>query len=132
MSDDLIKHFFGGFVRLHILYHAAKEPICGVDMIEELGRHGYGLSPGTLYPIMHQLEKGGYLTCEKQVVGGRQRKNYTITRDGRKLLREARTKLQELVGEVIEDRDSMALTKRLRSKAHRNRDEGAKTEPPDS
>jgi len=112
MSDDLIKYFFGGFVRLHILYHAAKAPICGVDMMEELGRHGYELSPGTLYPILHQLEKRGYLICEKQVVGGRQRKNYSITRDGRKLLRGARAKLQELAGEVIEDRDSMVRAKR--------------------
>lgn len=112
MSDDLIKHFFGGFVRLHILYHAAKEEICGVDMIEELGRHGYELSPGTLYPILHQLEKDAYLTCQKQVLAGRQRKNYRITAAGRKLLREARKKLKELAGEVIEDRDGMVQAKR--------------------
>ena len=49
MADDVLRHFFGGFVRLHILYHAARKPICGVEMIEELGRHGYKLGPGTLY-----------------------------------------------------------------------------------
>ena len=36
MPDDLLRHFFGGFVRMHILYHAAKEPVWGVEIIEEL------------------------------------------------------------------------------------------------
>jgi DNA-binding PadR family transcriptional regulator len=118
MTDDLIKHFFGGFVRLHILYHAEQEPICGVEMIEELARHGYSLSPGTLYPILHQLESGGYLIATKQVVAGRQRKNYRITASGRKLLREARAKLRELGDEVLSERrpssQSPSKTKRTR------------------
>ena len=66
MANDLIRHFFGGFVRLHILYHAAKEPICGVDMIAELRRHGYHLSPGTLYPILHTLEAGKYVCVRRR------------------------------------------------------------------
>lgn len=106
MSDELLRHFFGGFVRLHILYHASKETICGVEMIAELGRHGYKLSPGTLYPILHHLEKAGYLSCEEQVVDGRRRKNYRITRNGRKLLNEARDKLKELFAEVVEEKDT--------------------------
>jgi DNA-binding PadR family transcriptional regulator len=106
MADDgLIRHFFGGFVRLHVLYHAAKEPICGVEMIEELGRHGYKLSPGTLYPILRQLEESGYVSCKEAVVAGKRRKNYRITKKGRKLLTEAQAKLRELFSEVVEDRD---------------------------
>ena len=52
--DD--RYLYGGLVRLHLLYHAVKEPIYGLAMIEELGRHGYKLSAGTLYPILHDLE----------------------------------------------------------------------------
>lgn len=110
MSDDLVRHFFGGFVRLHILYHADKEPVCGVEMIEELGRHGYRLGPGTLYPILHGLQKSGYVSCREEVVGGKRRKNYRITARGRKVLAEARAKLQELVSEVVEDHDGKAAT----------------------
>ena len=106
-NDELIRHFFGGFVRLHILYHAAKEPICGVEMIEELGRHGYKLSPGTLYPILHHLEESGYVTCKESVVTGKRRKNYRITAKGKKLLGNAQGKLRELFSEVVEDRDRM-------------------------
>jgi DNA-binding PadR family transcriptional regulator len=105
MADDVLRHFFGGFVRMHVLYHAAKEPIWGVEIMEELGRHGYKLSSGTLYPILHQLEAAGYLSAKTAVVSGKRRKNYQITKTGRKLLQDAREKLRELVSEVLEDRD---------------------------
>lgn len=102
-GDDLLKHFFGGFVRLHILHHAVLEPVYGIEMIEELGRHGYKLSPGTLYPILHGLAKDGYLECEHEIVAGKRRKNYRATRKGEALLRDARLKLRELFREVEEE-----------------------------
>ena len=108
MSDDLIRHFFGGFVRMHILYHAGKEAICGIEMIEELQRHGYQLSPGTLYPILHHLEQAGYLSCKTATVSGKRRKNYRLTKKGRKLLAEAQDKLRELFSEVVADQDKKA------------------------
>ncbi|RUL82552.1 PadR family transcriptional regulator [Tautonia sociabilis] len=99
----LTKMFFGGFVRLHILYHAVKEPIFGVEMMEELARHGYDVGPGTLYPILHQLEEAGYLTVHTEVVGGKQRKYYRATAEGAQALEEAKAKLRELVKEVVHD-----------------------------
>ena len=105
MAEDLLRHFFGGFVRMHVLYHAAKEPVWGAAIMAELDRHGYRLTPGTLYPILHHLEAAGYLTAKTTVVSGKHRKNYRITKAGRKLLRNAREKLRELVSEVIEDRE---------------------------
>ena len=108
MSDDPLRQMFTGFVRLHILYHADQEPICGVEIMEELQRHGYRLGPGTLYPILHQLHESGYLKCQEAVVSGKRRKNFRITPRGRKLLDEARVKLRELAGEVLEDHDGRA------------------------
>ncbi len=106
MTDDpVIRHFFSGFIRLHILYHATKEPIYGAEITKELGRHGYQLSQGTLYPTLHTLEKLGYLQSESHVVEGRKRKYYQATKAGHQLLAEARTKLHELVAEIIEDED---------------------------
>lgn len=52
----MIRDFFLGFVKIHILHHAEQEPVYGLALIEELRRHGYTLSPGTLYPILHQLD----------------------------------------------------------------------------
>lgn len=94
---------FLAFVRIHLLHHAAEEPFYGVGMLEELQRHGYRLSPGTLYPILHGLEKAGYLSVERTVVGGKARKYYRITEAGRIALKEVKPKLRELVKEVLSD-----------------------------
>ena len=83
MSELLIRMFFGGFVRMHVLYHAVKEPIFGVEMMEELARHGYDVGAGTLYPMLHQLEEVGYLTSHTEVIAGKQRKYYRATPEGR-------------------------------------------------
>ena len=107
MADRVLRHFFGGFVRMHVLYHAAKGPVWGVEIMKELRRHGYRLGPGTLYPILHQLEASGFLIAKNTVVDGKRRKDYQITRAGRTLLKDARKRLRELVSELLEDRDGM-------------------------
>ncbi len=103
MSELLSKMFFGGFVRMHILYHAVKEPIFGVAMMEELGRHGYDVGAGTLYPILHQLEAAGHLSVHVEVVEGKRRKYYQATPEGAAALEAAKVKLRELVSEVLHD-----------------------------
>jgi DNA-binding PadR family transcriptional regulator len=106
MSTDFVtRHFFHSFIRLHILYHAAKEPTYGAEITEEIVRHGYRLSQGTLYPTLHQLQELGYLKSHTEVVGGRRRKYYRATAAGKKVLAEARSRLLELVAEVVEDND---------------------------
>ena len=96
MSDDPLRQMFTGFVRLHILYHADKEPICGVEIMEELRHHGYKLGPGTLYPILHHLHEGGYLKRQETVVYGKRRKNFRITPRGKKLLDEANKEIKSI------------------------------------
>ena len=102
MTELPSRLFFAGFERLHVLYHAAQEPICGVEIVAELGRHGYRLSPGTVYPVLHELERAGYLTGSAAVVAGKQRKYYEATTEGRKALEAAKDKLRELAAEVLE------------------------------
>jgi PadR family transcriptional regulator, regulatory protein PadR len=106
MADDPItRHFFSGFIRLHILHHAAEGPIYGAEIAEELVRHGYKVSQGILYPILHSLETLGYLSRKDKLVGGRIRKYYRATAAGRRVLEQAKDKLRELVAEVLEGRD---------------------------
>lgn len=97
----MIRDFFLGFIKIHILHHAEQEPVYGLALIQELARHGYTLSPGTLYPVLHNLEQAGYLVSEEQVVKGKVRKYYTITAAGSQILIEAREKIRELVDEVL-------------------------------
>lgn len=99
----VVRDFFLGFIKIHILHHAAQKPVYGAWMMDELARHGYDLSPGTLYPILHALEADGLLSREEQVVAGKVRKYYSATEDGRVALQEVRVKMRELVGEVLED-----------------------------
>lgn len=100
----LDREFFLGFIKIHILYHASKQPIFGVEIAKELARHGYSLSPGTLYPTLHRLERDGYLKSYPKVVGGKVRKYYEATAEGRRLLEESKRKIGELVTEVIEEK----------------------------
>ncbi|MEX2176389.1 MAG: PadR family transcriptional regulator [Pirellulaceae bacterium] len=112
MASDILRHLFTGFVRLHILYHADKEAICGVEIMEELRHHGYKIGPGTLYPVLHELEAAGYLRAADEVVKGKRRKNLRTTPRGRKLLAEAREKVIELSSEIVEDNDALAERKK--------------------
>jgi DNA-binding PadR family transcriptional regulator len=100
---DIVRDVFLGFVRVHLLHHASRAPIYGLQMIEELGRHGYTLSPGTLYPIFHSLEEGGLLESRQAVVEGKVRKYYRITPAGRKALAAIKPKVRELVDEALGD-----------------------------
>jgi len=106
MADDVLRHLFLGFIRLHVLYHADKEPICGVELMEELCNHGYEVGPGTMYPMLDQMKNAGILTSTEEVVGGKRRKNFRSTAAGRKLLKEVRAKLRELVSEILDDKDA--------------------------
>lgn len=96
------KDLYGGLIRLHILHHAAEEPIFGLGIIEELRHHGYEISAGTLYPMLHGLEKKGYLISRHERTGRRDRRVYEITTQGSIALNDAKTKVKELFGELIE------------------------------
>lgn len=97
----MFRDFFLGFIKVHILHHATKEPIYGLAMMEELQRHGYEISAGTIYPILHGMEQEGWLVREERVVGGRIRKYYDATEAGRAALEDVKEKIRELVEEVL-------------------------------
>lgn len=98
------RELLSGFVRLHILRHAVKEDVYGQWMIEELARHGYRLSAGTLYPMLHAMEKRGYLRSAEVQRGRTRRRVYRATALGEEALAAAELKLRELFREVVEQR----------------------------
>lgn len=102
MQEQIMRKLFLGFIHIHILHHAKKEPFYGAWMIEELKEHGYEISAGTLYPILHNLEKNGVLLVEEKNVEGKIRKYYSITQLGEEILKEATAKAYELFKEVKE------------------------------
>jgi len=99
--DIMIKNLYNGFIRIHILYHAVEEKTCGIDIIKELQRHGYTVSPGTVYPILHKMNQDNFLVAHNETVNGKRRIYYRATSKGEKILEQAREKIKELYDEVI-------------------------------
>jgi PadR family transcriptional regulator PadR len=97
------RDLYSGLIRLHVLHHAVKEPIFGLGMIEELQRHGYHISPGSLYPLLQGLEKKGYLRSTEQRNGKSLRRVYRATALGKKALAASKNRVRELFHELIED-----------------------------
>jgi PadR family transcriptional regulator, regulatory protein PadR len=97
------RELFFGLIRIHVLIHASHEPIFGIAMMEELTLHGYRIGPGTLYPLLHGLERTGLLKSVLKNVGGHSRRVYKITAAGKKALDRARVKIDELHHELHEE-----------------------------
>lgn len=102
MQEKVLRKFMQGFMQVHILYHAKVEAFYGSWMIAELKKHGYDISPGTLYPVLHQMEASGLLLKEDRLVNGKVRKYYSITDSGDLVLEEAKKVVYELFNEMEE------------------------------
>jgi PadR family transcriptional regulator, regulatory protein PadR len=87
-----------GLIRLHILHHASQGEFYGQWMIHELARHGYTLSPGTLYPMLHSLERRGYLKSKAERLGRTFRRIYRATALGKEANKIAKIQVRELTG----------------------------------
>jgi len=100
LEERVLRKLFLGFIQIHILHHAKEHPIFGQWMHDELKEHGYDISSGTLYPILHNMEHDGLLVKEEQNVAGKIRKYYSTTPKGEMVLEEARKKAYELFKEI--------------------------------
>jgi DNA-binding PadR family transcriptional regulator len=101
---DVVREFLRGAVPVHVLHHAAEGEVHGAWMAVELARHGYHISPGTLYPLLHRMQEAGLLASRSDVVAGRARRVYVATPAGRRALRDVRALVTELAGEVLPDK----------------------------
>src|SRR6202043_772485 len=96
------RDLYSGLIRLHVLHHAVEGPIFGLGMIEELARHGYRISPGSLYPLLKGLERKGYLRSKEQRNGKSLRRVYRATALGKKALAASKNRVRELFHELVE------------------------------
>ena len=102
MKVKIPKKLLLGFMQIHILVQAKKEPFFGLWMIEELKEYGYQISPGTIYPILAKMETEGLLDKEVRLVKGKNRNYYFITESGLEILYEAKAKAMILFKELEE------------------------------
>jgi len=105
----LTREILLGFWKVHILHHAAEHPVVGQWVLSELRRHGYDISPGTLYPLLKRMERNGWLRCEREAnAGPRGRRYYHLTAGGAAVLEVVRETVVELHREVVEEADTHA------------------------
>ncbi|MHB8134685.1 MAG: PadR family transcriptional regulator [Anaerolineaceae bacterium] len=97
----MLRDFFLGILKVHILYQANRSPVFGKGLMQELSRHGYHVSPGTLYPILHGLEREKLLKSYPEKVKGKVRRYYQTTSRGSQALSYAQSKISELVQEIL-------------------------------
>ncbi len=101
---DVVREFGTAAVRLHILHHASAGEVHGAWMTAELAHHGHDIGPGTLYPLLHRMERSGLLASHTETAGGRQRRLYRATSTGREVLAGCRHALAELAGELLQSK----------------------------
>lgn len=100
-QPQLLREILLSFWKIHILHHAGEEPVYGQWMMAELRRHGYEISPGTLYPILRRMEQQGWLAEARKKKGDpARRKQYRLTPQGRAALKTICIQLEELHREV--------------------------------
>jgi DNA-binding PadR family transcriptional regulator len=109
-SEEGVLDLFSGFIKLHVLHHASEHPVYGLWLIEELEEHGYRVSPGTLYPLLHSLEKSELLASSNELYEGKIRRYYKITANGRRQLKKAKLQLMELMREIFTEAEAKELT----------------------
>ena len=114
---DVEREFLRGVVPVHVLHHAERGPVHGAWMSSELARHGYSISPGTLYPLLHRMQRAGLLESAPHTVDGRVLRSYRVTEEGRRVLARLRERVAEVAGEVVtEPRSGNEPSERIEEK----------------
>jgi PadR family transcriptional regulator PadR len=98
---NLRRDMITGLVRLRVLHAAAEGPVSGVELSDELAEAGHKTSPGTLYPLLHQMEKDGWLKSNGKTVKGKRRRYYRLTKKGRAQLHQAVTVLEQFLSGML-------------------------------
>ena len=102
LNDIATREILLSFWKVHILHHAEERPVYGQWVADELRRHGYKISPGTLYPLLKRMEKHGWLKRnQSRSVGPRARREYRLAKEGIRILSLIREQVTELHGEVV-------------------------------
>lgn len=86
-----------------LLAAVRREPAHGYAIIEEMRRRSdavVDLPESSVYPALHRLERDGLLASSWEEVGGRRRRVYAITKQGRTRLGERRMAWRRLVDGV--------------------------------
>jgi DNA-binding PadR family transcriptional regulator len=121
------REYITNLTKFYALLLLSEAPRHGYELITELeGRTGKKPSAGQIYPLLRALKKKGLVTCKTVTVGDKERKVYTLTREGQRTSSMLMTRFSDLVSIVLEPK----LTKcahcgcKVYEGGHRERIEG--------
>lgn len=92
------KSLISGSTGMLILRLLEEKDMYGYEMIETLEKKSnniFQLKAGTLYPLLHSLEEKGCLTVYEDLVNGKVRKYYSLTKEGKKFLKQKKKEWME-------------------------------------
>jgi PadR family transcriptional regulator PadR len=106
MTEDhrkqLVQRFIKNLLDIQLLRMVQAQPQWGYKIKKKVEANFHmKLRHGALYPMLNSLETQGFLTSQTQTQGGRARKIYTITENGKKYLQN----YYEILKEQIEGTD---------------------------
>jgi DNA-binding PadR family transcriptional regulator len=88
-SDYCERSFMSGSTKLYILSVLSKGPLHGYGVLKEIKDKSEGcctITPGTIYPVLRELERDGFIVSSEAVSGGRIRITYELTERGKQVL----------------------------------------------
>ncbi len=85
---------------LAVLEDGAKHGYAVIDELRVRSDESFDLPEGTVYPVLHRLEKSGLLQSDWSVVQGRRRRTYELTKKGRGALAEQTRSWDEFTAAV--------------------------------
>lgn len=95
--------FLNGVPELLVLQLLDRRPMHGYDLVHAL-REASGMKldfgEGCIYPVLHRLEEQKLLAAKRELVGGRKRIIYRVTKQGQKRLAESVVTWKNIVAAV--------------------------------
>jgi PadR family transcriptional regulator, regulatory protein PadR len=101
LRRQMMQSFWQGILKFFVLQKIAQGPAYGGRLKKQLSECGYDISPGSLYPLLHALEKGSLVSSRVKIFKGRARKYYEITNQGRTVLAELQKELTHIMSKIL-------------------------------
>ena len=101
-KKEIVQRIIKNLLEIQLLRMVQAQPLWGYKIKKTVeADFQIKLRHGALYPMLNLLESKGFLTSQKQHKGGRARKVYTITKDGKEYLQS----YYDILKEQIENKE---------------------------
>ena len=110
LKQQMMHSFWQGILKFFVLHQAAQTPVYGGKLKKQLQDWDYDISPGSLYPLLHALEKALLLKSRVKILNGRARKYYDITDQGRAVLAAVQKELAGVLAKMLSPAPNASAT----------------------